>query len=80
MKNLKGEQFKLWVYLAMNQNGFDFSLSKKACEDWGIKKDSYYRGIEELKNQGYLVELEPGIFEFYTQIEEKGISKLKYDF
>lgn len=74
MNNLKGEQFKLWVYLMMNQNGFEFSLSKKACANWGIKKDSYYRGIDELRAQGYLVEIEPGIFEFSAEPQEVKLS------
>ena len=66
MQNLKGEHFKLWLYLALNQNGYEFALSQKACENWGIKKDTYYRSVDALKEHRYLVELEPGVFQFKT--------------
>ena len=63
MRNLKGEQFKLWVFFMMNQSSF----SQKTCEEWGIKKDSYYRGVEELRKKGYLKRIEDGSYEFYAQ-------------
>jgi hypothetical protein len=38
--NLKSGAFKLWVYLAQNQNNYTFALSNKAvAECFGIKKD-----------------------------------------
>jgi hypothetical protein len=49
-------------------------LSQKACHDWGIKKDSYYAGVEELVSKGYLVPIYVGsnIYKFYEKaIEEK---------
>ena len=37
---LKAGAFKLWVYFAKNQNGYEFALSSKdALETFGIKKD-----------------------------------------
>lgn len=33
---------KLWMYLTLHSNVSAFGLSKKACEEWGIKKDAYY--------------------------------------
>lgn len=37
---LKAGAFKLWVYIAKNQNNFTFGLSNKAvAECFGIKKD-----------------------------------------
>lgn len=63
--NLKDGAFKLWLYLAKNQNNEKWILSQKACEKWGIKKDSYYRGIEQLKEKKYLIEVGDSEFDFY---------------
>jgi hypothetical protein len=53
-------------------------LSQKACRDWGIKKDSYYAGVEELVSKGYLVPIYVGsnIYKFY----EKAISEKPKEF
>jgi len=57
MVNLKGETFKLWLYLSKNKDGEEWGLSPKACEAWGIKKDSYYKARDTLIEKGYLVEI-----------------------
>ena len=44
----------MWLYLCKNKEGYQFELSRKACEDWGIKKDSYYDGFNDLVKHGYL--------------------------
>ena len=54
MRVLSGSGLKMWLYFNKNQDGFRFALSQKACEEWGIKKDSYYKGISELIDKGYL--------------------------
>lgn len=54
MNNLKGETFKLWIYLSKNQNGYQLELSQKACLEWGIKKDAYYAAVEKLIKLHYL--------------------------
>lgn len=64
MVELKGESFKLWVYLSKNKDGETWDLSQKACEAWGIKKDSYYKAKEVLVEKGYLRELGTDKFEF----------------
>jgi hypothetical protein len=53
-------------------------LSQKACRDWGIKKDSYYAGVEELVSKGYLVPIYVGsnIYKFY----EKAIAEKPKEF
>ena len=56
--------FKLWMYLATHNSMKTFNLSKKACEDWGIKKDSYYAAQEELKEKGYLKKIATDKYEF----------------
>ena len=55
MLNLKGEAFKLWVFLSKNQDGYQFELSQKAAEEWGIKKDAYYAAVKKLIEKHFLV-------------------------
>ena len=56
MKTLKGSSLKMWLYFNKNQEHYAFELSRADCLEWGIKKDSYYDGIEELIEKGYLVQ------------------------
>ena len=66
MIDLKGESFKLWVYLGKNQNGYTFALSKVDAIKWGIgSKSSYDRAVKELIEKGYLVETSKNHFDFY---------------
>ena len=44
----------MWLYLNKNQDNYRLELSQKACEEWGIKKDSYYDGVRNLIDKGYL--------------------------
>lgn len=64
---LNGSALKLWLYLNKNQENFKCELSQKACQQWGIKKDSYYNGFEELVKKGFLVQEVNGsnIYRFY---------------
>ncbi len=55
MSNLNGSSgLLLWLYLNKNAEGYSFDLSQKACEAWGLKRDSYYRAFKELEAKGYL--------------------------
>ena len=67
MCKLKGSGLKMWIYINKNQDGYQFELSRKACEEWGIKKDSYYDGLRDLENNGYLRPAKPGsnIYHFF---------------
>ena len=56
MNNLKGESFKLWVYLNKNQDNYEFDLSQAACAQWGLKKDAYQSAKKTLMKLGYLIE------------------------
>ena len=62
---LKGSGLKMWLYLNKNQENYRFELSRKACEEWGIKKDSYYDGIKDLIAHGYLRLSQPGSNIYY---------------
>ncbi len=57
---LRNNDFKLWCYMTKNQNKYGFDLSQKACEAWGIKKDAYYKAVESLINNKYLVPVRDG--------------------
>ena len=57
---LRNESFRIWCYLAKNQNKYQFDLSKEACDSWGIKKDSYYTHVKTLIAKGYLVPIREG--------------------
>ena len=78
VQDLKGSALKLWLYFNKNQDGYQFELSQKACHNWGIKKDSYYAGVEELVSKGYLVPIYVGsnIYKFY----EKAIAEKPKEF
>lgn len=67
MTKLKGSGLKMWLYINKNQDGYRFELSRQACAEWGIKKDSYYDGFNDLVNKGYLRLSQPGsnIYYFY---------------
>ena len=60
MNTLKGSGLKMWLYLNKNQDNYRFDLSRQACEEWGIKKDSYYEGIRNLIDNGYLRQIRDG--------------------
>ena len=78
MQVLNGSGLKLWLYLNKNQNNYKLELSRVACAGWGIKKDSYYAGVEELVSKGYLVPIYVGsnIYKFY----EKAIAEKPKEF
>ena len=59
MKSLTGGAFKLWCYLALNQDGYLFGLSNKdVFAKTGISRATYQRAIQELVDKGYLVAVE----------------------
>lgn len=75
MIDLKGEAFKLWVYIGKNQNGYTFALSKVDAIKWGIgSKSSYDRAVKELIEKGYLVEKSKNHYDFYEVPKVEGIT------
>ena len=67
MNCLKGSGLKMWLYINKNRDNYRFELSQKACEEWGIKKDSYYVSLRDLEDHGYLRPIRPGsnIYHFF---------------
>lgn len=82
MNILKGSGLKMWLYLNKNQDNFRFDLSRQACEEWGIKKDSYYDGIRNLIDKGYLRPLRAGsnIYIFFENRLAENPNSVELDF
>lgn len=56
MRDLKSNTYKLWCYLAQNQNNYEFWLSQVDVNKVaGISKSTYHRAFEELVNKKYLI-------------------------
>lgn len=68
MKNLKGESFKLWCYLAYLPVGTEFALGQTPVENYtGIKKDTYYTSKDLLIEKGYIVKEDDNRWYFYEE-------------
>lgn len=72
MKNaamlLNGNEFKIWTYIAKNQDGYRFALSRAAICNWmNISSSTYTRGIKTLIDLKFLVpkEGEKNVYYFY---------------
>ena len=49
--------FKLYIYLAKNQNKYTFALSSSDFMEWsGLGKQAYSTAFDDLINQGYLIQ------------------------
>jgi hypothetical protein len=75
---LSGNEFKLWFYIAKNQDGYSFALSRVTfCREMNVSSSTYYRAVDTLIEKGYLIQKEEGsnIYCFYENganpIEEK---------
>lgn len=59
--------FKLYLYLAANEIGYEKALSQQAIENsLKMKSTSYYDSIAKLKELGYIRDIGGNKFEFYT--------------
>ena len=55
-QKLDAGAFKLWIYFAKNQEGYEFALSSKAVEEtFGMKIKQYTNAFNQLVELGYLV-------------------------
>lgn len=75
MQQLKGEHLKLWLYLVKNKDNYQLELSQKALEEWGLKKDSYYKAVKTLIDKGYLTPAKDGS-NIYTFTEYQSDSQI----
>lgn len=54
--------FKLYIHLASNMDGYKFCLSQIEVERaFGIKKNQYYKAVDELIKAGYLYQPDPTV-------------------
>ena len=59
MRQLTPSAFKLWCYLGLNQNGYEFGLSfTDVHEKCGISRSTYYDAVKELEEKNYLVKVQ----------------------
>lgn len=68
MRTLKANTFKLWFYMAKNKDGWKFALSRvDACKYCGFSKNTYHAAVNELIENGYLVQTAEGSnqYDFY---------------
>lgn len=57
IKDLTPAQFQVWLYFAKNQAGYQFAVSPAAAlDEFGIKKDTFQKAKQVLKEKGYLIE------------------------
>ena len=71
MISLTGAGFKLYIYLCRNQDSATWLLREKHVLDFtGLSRSAYYRAMNELKEQGYIIESEDKI-DFYETSQEE---------
>ena len=59
--------FKLWLYLAANEIGYEKALSAVAvAQALDMKKTSYYDSVTKLRELNYLTDIGGNKLEFYT--------------
>lgn len=56
VKDLTPVQMEVWLYFAKNQSGHTFAVSPAAAlDEFGIKKDTFQKAKQVLKEKGYLI-------------------------
>lgn len=73
MNALTGQEFKVWLYFAKNQNGYTFEVSPADATQWGIPKGTWRKAFAKLREYGYLVETSKNHFDFYETPKEPKI-------
>ena len=74
MSMLKPNTFKLWCYMAKNQNNYTFALScAHACEFCKMSRSTYLAGVQELIDNGYLVNTSGNNYDFYEVLPENDV-------
>lgn len=72
MALLKPNTFKLWCYMAKNQNNYTFALScVDACNFCKFTKPTYLKCVQELIEAGYLVNTNGNHYDFYEKLPEE---------
>lgn len=84
MKVLKNSEFKLWLYIAKNQNNYKFALScVDFCRCANVSKNTYHTAVNALIEKGYLMPKEDNsnTYTFYEgSINYKTKEDIEIDF
>ena len=75
--------FKLWMYIAKNQNEYEFELSRAAFCAWsGLSPSAYQDAIKLLKEQSFLVQsaTQKNKLIFYEKPQTQTMPKNEGDF
>lgn len=72
MTLLKPNTYKVWCYMAKNQNNYTFALScVDACRFCKMTKPTYLKCVQELIETGYLVNTGGNAYDFYEMLPEE---------
>lgn len=75
MELLKPNTFKVWFYLAKNQNNYTFALSAvDCCKFCNMSKPTYLSCVQELIEVGYLVNTSGNHYDFYEALPQDTIT------
>lgn len=69
--------FKLYIYLAKNQNNYKFALSSSHFMEWsGLSKQAYDTAVKELIAKGYLVPIDgkKQWYNFYERVNSPALN------
>ena len=73
---LKPSTFKVWMYFAKNQDGYEFDLSSVAvCSFCNISDKTYREAIKELVEKRYLLQRHKNVYDFYEVPQELEVPK-----
>lgn len=71
MMTLSPNTFKLWCYMAKNQNDYTFALSSTdVCKVCSMSIGTYKKAVNELIDSGYLVNTSGNSYNFYEMLPE----------
>ena len=75
-KLLKPSTFKIWMYFAKNQEGYEFELSSVAvCAYCNVSDKTYREGIKELIANRFLIQTGKNRYDFWERPLEETLPK-----
>jgi len=76
-QDLDAGAFKLWIYFAKNQNGYEFALSSKDAKDtFGLGKSQYDTAVKKLISSGYLTNTQDNYYTFSETPKENNTENM----
>lgn len=69
----------MWLYIAKNQNNYEFALSCNAFMDWcGCSKPTYLDAVKKLEEKRFLVKEQNEKYENYYRFYEMPGDEVEY--